>query len=388
MFTKDFIKISQVLDKYGMHKQADDLLRIAQAKPAQKSPVKPATKPAAKPAKPAAPAASPALIVDPTKYNARIKIYTDAIENLKYIDPKTKSTRNKTQIKEQAIYLKDQLNLQYKNNLLDYQSYVSLMTKLGQKAIDQGYLDFDSTPLKPINPTAFPSNINETVQKGRTNIPIELANPVEGVTAAGEKAFSNREDRNLPGLVQEWNNYFDFKKPIEAQIKQMEATLPEDQLKKLNDTLATSTSAVTFKQDLKKIISEFQGKNQPTQQLRQLDATLSQETAKSFEEQLQDRINELKKPGSTADTKDLEALLAKVRSPEGLKAGDFGNQGAASTQIYGVEAKPQTTITGTPTPPAGTPTPPAGTPVAPGTTPPAPPVTPAKPSPSTNPGSR
>lgn len=378
MFTKDFIKISQVLDKYGMHKQADDLLRIAQAKPAQKSPVKPATKPVTKPA---APAASPALIVDPTKYNARIKIYTDAIENLKYIDPKTKSTRNKTQIKEQAIYLKDQLNLQYKNNLLDYQSYVSLMAKLGQKAIDQGYSEFDSTPMKPINPTAFPSNINETVQKGRTNLPIELANPVEGVTAAGEKAFSNREDRNLPGLVQEWNNYFDFKKPIESQIEQMKALLPEEQLTKLKEILKSSTSAVAFKQELKNIISEFQGKNQPTQQLRQLDATLSQETAKSFEEQLQDRINELKKPGSTADTKDLEALLAKVRSPEGLKAGDFGNQGAASTQIYGVEAKPQTTITGTPAAPAGTP-------VAPGTTPPAPPVAPVKSNAATNPGSR
>jgi len=373
MFTKDFIKISQVLDKYGMHKQADDLLRIAQARPAQKGTAKPAAKPAA----------SPALIVDPTKYNARIKIYTDAINNLNFIDPKKKTKRTNRQIKEQATYLKDQLNLQYNNNLLDYQSYVSLMGKLGDKAKNEGFLDFDSTPLKPINPTAFPSNINEETQKGR-NKSIILANPVEGVTAAGEKAFSNREDRNLPGLVQEWNNYFDFKKPIEAQIEQMKALLPEDQLTKLNEILAKSTSAVTFKQDLKKIISEFQGKNQPTQQLRQLDATLSQETAKSFEEQLQDRINKIKKDTPGVDTTQLEQLLTKVRSTEGLKAGDFGNPGVNATQIYGVEAKPQTTITGTPTPPAGTPAAPAGTPVAPGT--PASPAAPAKPSkPATTP---
>jgi len=386
MFTKDFIKISQVLDKYGMHKQADDLLRIAQAKPAQKSPVKPATKPAAKPAvKPAVPATSPVFMVNPTIQNNRIDFYTKAINNLSYVDPKRTKLRTKTQIKEQATYLKDQLNLQYTNNLLDYQSYKSLIDGLGIKARSEGFLDFDSTPLKPINPTAFPSNINEETQKGR-NQSIILANPVEGITAAGEKAFSNREDRNLPGLVQEWNNYFDFKKPIEAQIEQMKALLPEDQLTKLNEILAKSTSAVAFKQELKKTISEFQGKNQPTQQLRQLDATLSQETAKSFEEQLQDRINALKAPGVNADTKDLEALLARVRSPEGLKAGDFGNSGANATEIYGVEAKPQTTITGTPTPPSGTPAAPSGTPVAPGT--PAPPVAPVKPSPAKNPGSR
>ena len=146
MFTKEFIKISQILDYHGMHRQADDLLKIAQAndsrlsptppivdtsepslaglmriKPLAQSPVnaapipprsavqskgkaatKPATKPAAKapnqPSKPAAPTAKPALTINPTKQNERMTYYSTQIA---LVDNKQKVENLKAQIDDQ-----------------------------------------------------------------------------------------------------------------------------------------------------------------------------------------------------------------------------------------------------------------------------------------------
>ena len=316
MFTKEFIKISQILDHNGMHRQADDLLRIAQSnepspslaglmriKPQGQSPVnaapippgssvqskgKAATKPAAKtpkqPSKPAVPTAKPALMIDPTKQNERYTYYSTRIA---LVDNK-----------EKAENLKAQIDDQYKNNLLDYATYKKLIDELKTPATNLG---LNLTPMAPINPTAFPVNTNEQTMMGRTNDmngkvnSIQLATPLEGLTAAGEKALPNREDRNLPGLVNEWNDYLktdSFKQSLEARIKE---------------------------------------------------------------------LGGLEKAKTT--NPDLVALYEKANSKPGLEVGDFGNKGGAS-EVYGVEAKPLTTITGTPTTPAaGTAT--TTTPVAP-----------------------
>ena len=294
MFTKEFIKISQILDHNGMHRQADDLLKIAQAKPpVQKKPVSKNPPP-----KPTVPTAKPALMINPTKQNERFVHYTKAINNI---------TSNDNVNKDRAKFLKTDLDNQYNNNLLDYNTYKKLTDSLILKAKENNITLDNSQVLGPKDPTAFPVNTNEQPMMGRTNNlfgnlnAIQLATPVEGLTAAGEKALPNREDRNLPALVANWNEYLkteSFKDSIEARIKQMKAD----------------------------------GQN----------------------------------------TTQLEELLNKAKSKEGLKVGDFGNKGTDASgnlkinpsEVYGVEAKPLTTITGTPTTPAaGTVT--TTTPVAP-----------------------
>lgn len=298
MFTKEFIKISQILDNHGMHRQADDLLRIAQQK-----------KPTA-PAKPAPPTARPVQFMTPSEQNKRLKYFQDRINEIKQFD--TKATIDN---------LKNTIDLQYKNNYLDYATYNKIITELKTKSATVKNFDAQSiVPINPMNPTAFPVNVNETPMRGSgledadgnlimgddgtpKTLQINLATPAEGITAAGEKAFPNREDRNLPGLVKEWNDY--------------------------------------FKTD-------------------------------SFKDSIQSRIDWLKKNEPGADTTQLEELLKKANSKEKLEVGDFGNKKdnmTEGTQIYGVEAKPLTSITGTPTTPApGTPTPPTPP------TPPAPPT--------------
>jgi hypothetical protein len=266
MFTKEFIKISQILDQHGMHRQADDLLKIAQAKPAPKPPVKPATKPPVKPATPPTPATN----VLPTKQNDIIKYFKDQLT--RKVSPKFEN-------------MISGIEKQYKNNLIDYKSYTDLIRQVNT------FFNQNAIPIKPNDPTAFPSMVNDTAIQGRgvgiegNRVNIELASPLEGLTAAGEKALPNREDRNLPGLVKEWNSYLEtdsFKKSLEEQI----ATMEEN--------------------------------NQDTTKLKQ--------------------------------------LLNKVTSSEGLQVGDFGNVDSGgkqqATQIYGVEAKPLTSITGTPKTPA------------------------------------
>lgn len=281
MFTKDFIKISQILDQHGMHRQADDLLKIAQTKPATKPPVRPATKP---PVKPAAPNARPVMMMTPAEQNARYDHFLKKINSLQ-------KGENGMAKAEELIKI---IESQYKNNYLDYSTYTKLLkdVETRNRTLDNSWSTLQNiTPISPINPTAFPSMVNDTPMQGRTvgvdgkKINIELASPLEGLTAAGEKALPNREDRNLPGLVKEWNSY--------------------------------------LKTD-------------------------------SFKDSLEARIQEMKKYNQ--DTTKLEELLNKTTEEDGLQVGDFGNvdsQGKQqATQIYGVEAKPLTSITGTPTTPA------------------------------------
>lgn len=282
MFTKEFIKISQILDHHGMHRQADDLLKIAQAKTpvnpkGQAAPKKPVINPKAKtPVKPATPPA-PVTNVLPTKQDERIKYFQDLLNRAN--PPKF----------EDMI---SGIEKQYRNNLIDYKSYTDLIKQFNT------FFNKNAIPIKPNDPTAFPTNVNEQTMMGRTNNmdgkvnSIQLATPLEGLTAAGEKALPNREERDLPALVANWNEY--------------------------------------LKTD-------------------------------SFKTSIEERIKELKSIGK--DTTQLQQLLDKAKSDPGLKVGDFGNNGKAS-EVYGVEAKPLTSVTGTPTTPAaGTAT--TATPVAP-----------------------
>ena len=291
MFTKEFIKISQILDHHGMHRQADDLLKIAQAKPPvskNQGNVTPKNKGNVPPKKPAAPTARPVLMMNPSEQNKRIKYYQSNIKNITSLD----SAKNLAKI----------LDSQYKNNYLDYNSYVKLITDLKTHTNLTGLGQLDISPINSMNPTAFPTDINATPTSGRgtyqnsdgvaTPIGIQLATPLEGLTAAGEKALPNREERDLPALVANWNEY--------------------------------------LKTD-------------------------------SFKTSIEERIKELKSIGK--DTTQLQQLLDKAKSDPELKVGDFGNNGKAS-EVYGVEAKPLTSVTGTPTTPAaGTAT--TATPVAP-----------------------
>jgi hypothetical protein len=310
MFTKEFIKISQILDHHGMHRQADDLLKIAQTEPSlaglqqmtpqtepslagklqrmtpvvlkpslqPMTPLQPKGKPATKapgkaptkPLKSTAPTARPVTLMTPAEQNNRFDYYSREISSVND--------------KEKAENLKTQIDLQYNNNYLDYATYKKLIDSLVIKAAPFG---LNLTPLNPINPTAFPSNVNETPMMGPLNDfmtgaqnAIQLATPLEGLTAAGEKALPNREERDLPALVANWNEY--------------------------------------LKTD-------------------------------SFKTSIEERIKELKRDGK--DTTQLQQLLDKAKTDSGLQVGDFGNNGKAS-EVYGVEAKPLTSITGTPTTPA------------------------------------
>jgi hypothetical protein len=284
MFTKEFIKISQILDQHGMHRQADDLLKIAQAKPASKPPVKPAVKPAA-------PTARQVTMMTPVEQNARYDHFLKKINSLQ------KGSNGMAKAEELIKVIENQ----YKNNYLDYSTYTKLLkdVEIRNRALNNSWSTLQNiTPISPINPTAFPSMVNDTPIQGSgvglldgKKINIELASPLEGLTAAGEKALPNREDRNLPGLVKEWNSY--------------------------------------LKTD-------------------------------SFKDSLEARIQEMKKYNQ--DTTKLEQLLSKTKTENGLQVGDFGNVSYQGTplettpsQIYGVEAKPLTSITGTPTTPAAAP---------------------------------
>jgi hypothetical protein len=283
-----------------MHTQADDLLKIAQGtKPATKpAPKKPITQP---PGKPKAPTARPVLMMTPAEQNNRVTWYK-------------KEFNDKITTLDKAKSFATALEGQYKNNYLDYSAYKTLIDELNKSTLNKGLGSLNAQPIAPMNPTAFSANVNEKPMMGQTDPvtgkvnSIQLATPLEGLTAAGEKALPNREDRNLPGLVNEWNEY--------------------------------------LKTD-------------------------------SFKTSIEERIKELKRLGQ--DTTQLQQLLDKANKKDGLQVGDFGNDGKAS-EVYGVEAKPLTSITGTPTTPA------AGTATTATTATPVAPVAPN--SAAKNPGSR
>ena len=229
MITKEFIKIGKILDQYGLHKQADDLLKIAQLITKNNTTYRPDSSKS----NPANALNTTLINQDPKKldyiygkdFDVRKTSYNTIIQNL---------TKNEGD-KKRASYLAKILEDQYKTNKLDYASYKKIHEKLVAKASENGYPLQNPNPIAPLHPEAFPdqNQINEIPIIGRgvgqysgQAIPIEMATPLEGLTAAGEKALPNREDRNLPVLNQEWNDYFktdDFKTSIQNRINEIEA---------------------------------------------------------------------------------------------------------------------------------------------------------------------
>jgi len=112
MNTQEFLKVSYILDKYGLHKEADRLTAIAQN----------------------------ASIPDLQK---RVDYYTNKIEAYKkQLNPKMKS--------KMLLWLSTHIEKNYyEDNKLDYASYQKLMKDLGE------YIDL---PKKEDAPTEQPSS--------------------------------------------------------------------------------------------------------------------------------------------------------------------------------------------------------------------------------------
>ena len=181
MNTQDFIKISFVLDKYGLHKEADKLTVIAQTsvkKPTQ------------------APAQNNVKIPDLQK---RIDYYTGKIASYKKeTNPNMKS--------KMLLWLSTHIEKNYfEDKKLDYSSYQKLMKDLGE------YVDL---PKDEDAPTAQPTS----------KYPVTLAPSSTGTYQKPGGVYNLVEDRNLAGLHTESNQYLasdSFKKSIEDRIKEL-----------------------------------------------------------------------------------------------------------------------------------------------------------------------
>lgn len=177
MNAQEFIKISFILDKYGLHKEADHLTKIAQnvnnQKPAQK-----------------------VAIPDLQK---RIDYYSGKIANYKkQTDPKMKS--------KMLLWLSTHIEKNYyKDGKLDYPSYKKLMTDLGE------YVDL---PKQQDAPTVQPTS----------KYPVTLAPSSTGSFEKPGGTYNLVEDRNLAGLHAESNEYLasdSFKQSIEKRINDL-----------------------------------------------------------------------------------------------------------------------------------------------------------------------
>ena len=181
MNTQDFIKISFVLDKYGLHKEADKLTVIAQTsvkKPTQ------------------APAQNNVKIPDLQK---RIDYYTGKIASYKKeTNPNMKS--------KMLLWLSTHIEKNYfEDKKLDYSSYQKLMKDLGE------YVDL---PKDEDTPTVQPTS----------KYPVTLAPSSTGTYQKPGGVYNLVEDRNLAGLHTESNQYLasdSFKKSIEDRIKEL-----------------------------------------------------------------------------------------------------------------------------------------------------------------------
>jgi hypothetical protein len=200
MNTQDFIKISFVLDKYGLHKEADKLTVIAQTS------VK-------KPAK--APAQNNVKIPDLQK---RIDYYTGKIASYKKeTNPNMKS--------KMLLWLSTHIEKNYfQDKKLDYSSYQKLMKDLGE------YVDL---PKDEDAPTVQPTS----------KYPVTLAPSSTGTYQKPGGVYNLVEDRNLAGLHTESNQYLasdSFKKSIEDRINQIKA----------DDKLNNKTTDITKLQEM------------------------------------------------------------------------------------------------------------------------------------------
>lgn len=168
MNTQEFLKISFILDKYGMHKEADRLTAIAQN----------------------------TSIPDLQK---RIDYYTNKIEAYKkQLDPKMKS--------KMLLWLSTHIEKNYyEDNKLDYASYQMLMKDLGE------YVD-------------LPKNEDAPTDQPSSKFPVTLAPSSIGSFEKPGATYNLVEDRNLAGLHSESNAYLasdSFKQSIEKRINEL-----------------------------------------------------------------------------------------------------------------------------------------------------------------------
>lgn len=172
MDAQEFIKISFILDKYGMHKEADHLTALAQNK------------------KPAQTSSIPDL-------QKRIDYYTKKISDYKkQSDPMMKN--------KMLLWLSTHIEKNYyQDKKLDYSAYKKLMTDLGE------YVDL---PKQEDAPTVQPTS----------KFPVTLAPSSTGNFQKPGGTYNLVEDRNLAGLHAESNEYLasdSFKQSIEKRIQ-------------------------------------------------------------------------------------------------------------------------------------------------------------------------
>jgi hypothetical protein len=177
MNAQEFIKISFILDKYGLHKEADHLTVIAQNATNQQ----------------------PAQTVSVPDLQKRVDYYTSKIADYKkQTDPKMKS--------KMLLWLSTHIEKNYyEDKKLDYTSYQKLMRDLGE------YVDQPKTEDAPkVQPTS--------------KYPVTLAPSSTGSFQKPGGVYNLVEDRNLAGLHTESNQYLasdSFKKSIEDRIQQL-----------------------------------------------------------------------------------------------------------------------------------------------------------------------
>jgi hypothetical protein len=168
MNTQEFLKISFILDKYGLLKEADRLTAIAQN----------------------------TSIPDLQK---RIDYYTNKIEAYKkQLDPKMKS--------KMLLWLSTHIEKNYyEDNKLDYASYQKLMKDLGE------YVD-------------LPKEKDAPTEQPYSKFPVTLAPSSSGSFEKPDTTYNLVEDRNLAGLHNESNAYLasdSFKQSFEKRINDL-----------------------------------------------------------------------------------------------------------------------------------------------------------------------
>jgi len=177
MDAQEFIKISFILDKYGMHEEADHLTALAQNVSNKKT-------------------AQTSSMPDLQK---RIDYYTKKISDYKkQSDPMMKN--------KMLLWLSTHIEKNYyQDKKLDYPSYKKLMTDLGE------YVDLPKTEDAP---TAQPTSKN----------PVTLAPSSIGNFQKPGGTYNLVEDRNIAGLQSESNQYLasdSFKQSIEKRIQEL-----------------------------------------------------------------------------------------------------------------------------------------------------------------------
>lgn len=177
MDAQEFIKISFILDKYGMHEEADHLTALAQNVSNKKS-------------------AQTSSMPDLQK---RIDYYTKKISDYKkQSDPMMKN--------KMLLWLSTHIEKNYyQDKKLDYSAYKKLMSDLGE------YVD-------------LPKTEDATTVQPTSKNPVTLAPSSTGTYQKPGGVYNLVEDRNLAGLQSESNQYLasdSFKQSIEKRIQEL-----------------------------------------------------------------------------------------------------------------------------------------------------------------------